>query len=271
MKFDLHLHSRHSPDSKSKVKDIIDKALRTELQGVSITDHNCFDGSEEALSINTSDLIIVPGAEYSTDQGHILVYFLKYGIEKLNLDTDSMGRYRWQDIIQEAHRQDALAFLAHPYRYKKNYESDIWQEVDGIEIYNSRAALCRNMNANLRAFEQASEMNKAFSAGSDGHWLGEIGNAFWEYENIKENKTDINEEIKQALRSGKGKVFGSATNRFYEPSSQIFKRLHARKYLNLPKPLIKMAYACVMETGRYLGIGEKPMEGWLDIDSNEKE
>lgn len=262
MKFDLHIHSAYSPDSKSSVEDIVGRALEEGLQGISITDHNSFEGSEEAMKAGRSDIIIIPGAEYSTDMGHLLVYFLREGLERLNLPKDATGRYRWRDIVSAAREQGALVFIAHPFKMAVEHEPELWDELDGIEVYNSRASLCRNIEANNMAVEEAIKRGKAFCAGSDGHWTGEIGNAFWEY--------DGSEDIKDALRLGLGRVWGSPASRLYEPASQILKRIKSREISHLARPLAKMAYACIMESGRMAGLGRKPLKGWLDMNIHEE-
>lgn len=262
MRFDLHIHSAYSPDSRSTVEEIIRSALRAGLQGISITDHNSFEGSEEALKTGRSDIMIIPGAEYSTDMGHLLVYFLREGLEKLNLPKDAAGCYRWRDIVSSAREQDALVFIAHPFKRAMEHEPAFWDEIDGIEVYNSRTALCRNIEANKTALEEAKKRSKAFCAGSDGHWIGEIGNAFWEYNG--------SEEIKVALRMGLGRVWGSPTSRLYEPASQILKKIKRKQLLQLPRPLAKMVYACIMESGRMIGLGKKPLNGWLDVNTHKE-
>jgi predicted metal-dependent phosphoesterase TrpH len=270
LKIDLHVHSKYSHDSNSNVEDIINAAIKSGIQGVSITDHNSFEGSKEALEICPPGFTIIPGAEYSTRQGHLLVYFIRDGLETI-LKKDEFGVYRWQEIIDAAKEQQALVFLAHPYRFHKQLDEELLERVDGIEIYNCRAALCRQINANQMAVKEAKRLNKAFSAGSDGHWLGEVGKAFWELSNkiYMDSEDSIKltrENIKNALKNGEGRVYGSATTRLYEPASQILGRVKANKLNRLPKPVAKMGYACIMECARFLGIGKRPLEGWFDLN-----
>ncbi|MCX8131272.1 MAG: PHP domain-containing protein [Clostridia bacterium] len=268
MKFDLHIHSRHSHDSCSSVKNIIEKAKNRGLQGISITDHNSFNGSEEALMIAPKDMIIIPGVEYSTDQGHFLVYFLNKGLENQGLARDSRGRFNWKELTIAAHDQNALVFVAHPYKYSKKHDSEIWNHIDGIEVYNSRASLCRNVHANPQALEALSTYKKPFSAGSDSHWLGEVGNAYWECDILNEtNSTEILQKIKSSLMDGTGRVWGSATHRLYEPASQIYKGIKSSKYILTVKPILKMIYSLVLECSRISGFGKKACEGWIDIES----
>lgn len=79
MKADLHSHTTYS-DGSLTVLELIDLAITVELDILSITDHDCLDGSLEALKLtqNTS-LKIIPGIELSTlynnENIHILGYF----------------------------------------------------------------------------------------------------------------------------------------------------------------------------------------------------
>ncbi|MFO8109477.1 MAG: PHP domain-containing protein, partial [Thermoplasmata archaeon] len=68
MKFDLHVHSEHSPDSNSSVRDILRVARKKGLHGLAFMDHNTMDAYWEAES---TSLIIVPGVEVSTPAGHV--------------------------------------------------------------------------------------------------------------------------------------------------------------------------------------------------------
>ena len=274
MRFDLHVHSRHSNDSLSGVKDIINRARQANIQGVSIVDHNSFAGSSEALNINPEDILIIPGAEYSTDQGHFLVYFLKEGLENMSLMRDSFGRFRWQEVVEAAHDQEALVFLAHPFKGGRVQDLRVWEYVDGLEVFNGRAALSRSKSANSMALDKVRALNKGFSAGSDGHWLSEIGRTFWQYMPDKQDQCVINSKdregtlmaVRNALKSGNGRVWGHATCRLYEPASQIMKQLRLRNFSALPRPVVKMLFMCTKEFGRITGIEKKPLSGWIDVN-----
>lgn len=80
---DLHCHSTYS-DGTYTPQDIIDLAISLELHQLSITDHNCVDGSLEALKIIDEqglDLDFVIGCELSCEyhqrEVHLLGYFAK--------------------------------------------------------------------------------------------------------------------------------------------------------------------------------------------------
>jgi len=266
MRLDLHIHSRHSFDSVSRVGDIIKQARRAQLNGVAITDHDSFAGSEEALDIAPGDFCIIPGAEYTSDQGHLLAYFIKEGLEKRGFSRDALGRFHWQDILGEAHNQGGLVFLAHPFKPIREHDLLLWEQLDGVEVYNSRAALGKNLGANVQALQIADVRQKPFSAGSDAHWLSEVGGAFWEFgPQDLSGSGEPADVVKSALTEKRGRVWGRAASRCYEPASQVVKRWLNGRYADLPRPVAKLAYCCVMEGWRKIGLGPHPLEGWMEI------
>src|ERR1700678_4219683 len=97
MKFDLHMHSRFSPDSESCPKGIVERALRLGYGLIAITDHDsnaeAFDWlvRERALTpaglltpewaeergFASATLRVLPGQEISTATGHLLCLFAR--------------------------------------------------------------------------------------------------------------------------------------------------------------------------------------------------
>lgn len=97
---DLHIHS-FGEDGSYDVKDpdmtpenIVDTALAEGLQVISVTDHNSIGNVRRAIErAKDSELLVVPGVELSTPQGHLLVYFetirnLQTFFGKLSLSAD---------------------------------------------------------------------------------------------------------------------------------------------------------------------------------------
>lgn len=84
-KADLHIHS-YGEDGSFDVKDtlmtpekIVDTAIEKELSIISITDHNEERNSIRAIKYaEGKDILVIPGIEVSTLQGHLLVYFETY-------------------------------------------------------------------------------------------------------------------------------------------------------------------------------------------------
>ena len=83
---DLHIHSYGKDSGSFDVTDqdmtpekIVDTAIDSNLQIISITDHNEILNSKAAIDYaEGKELFVVPGIEVSTTQGHLLVYFSSF-------------------------------------------------------------------------------------------------------------------------------------------------------------------------------------------------
>ena len=82
VKVDLHLHTTYS-DGTLTPNELVKLALKNNLEIISITDHDCTDGIDEAMlaSLNRN-LTVIPGIELNTDtedgEIHVLGYFIDY-------------------------------------------------------------------------------------------------------------------------------------------------------------------------------------------------
>jgi len=98
---DLHIHSFGQDDGSFDVTDetmtpenIVNTAIANNLSIISITDHNEISNSKKAIDYAVGKgLLVVPGIEISTTQGHLLVYFEEYSelrsfFGKLNISSD---------------------------------------------------------------------------------------------------------------------------------------------------------------------------------------
>ena len=84
-KADLHIHSFGDEgsydvtDSTMTPENIVDTAIDKGLSIISITDHNEDRNAKRAIKYaEGKDILIIPGIEISTIQGHLLLYFEKY-------------------------------------------------------------------------------------------------------------------------------------------------------------------------------------------------
>lgn len=256
MKLDLHIHSTYSLDSLNAVEEVIKAAKQKGLDGIAVTDHNTFEGSRHALRQNKSDLLIIPGAEYSTDVGHLLVYFLKEGLEDIGLKKNDKGYFNSNDIIGCAHEQQALVFMAHPFHKVTDYNKKGIDLVDGIEAYNSRAAKWRNLHANLDAMEAAVRLRKPYTAGSDAHYIEEIGSAYLDLEFSGHTL----EDLKLALMNNKRTIIGRATSSINRQKSQMIKYQKNKEPVPI-KTLMKLGYFTYREALHRMGWGKGPIEG----------
>ncbi|MDR0509283.1 MAG: CehA/McbA family metallohydrolase [Candidatus Methanoplasma sp.] len=156
MKADLHIHSNFSNDGKSTVEEIVAAAVERGLGCIAVTDHNSFEAY--GLIKDNKKVIVIPGTEVSSAEGHILAYGISREIPK------GMAIKETIDAIHEA---GGVAFAAHPYRWwsglgeKNTLENDF----DGIEARNARSTA----SSNRRSEALAARIGKPVSAGSDAH------------------------------------------------------------------------------------------------------
>ena len=73
LKMDSHIHSEYSPDSHSKIDDILKSAKKENIDIIAICDHNTVDGTSEVLAkTKNTDILAIPSIEISSTHGHIL-------------------------------------------------------------------------------------------------------------------------------------------------------------------------------------------------------
>ena len=157
---DLHVHSNYSKDGESSIEEILRQAEDAGLDAIAITDHDAVDGAKKALTL-PSKVLVIPGIEVSTKQGHLIVLGVTEIIPS-GLDVI--------DTIHIARRMGALLILPHPYH--------IWRHgvarrkkagmaaVDAVESFNSRYIVG---SANSKAARIAKRLGKPCVGGSDAH------------------------------------------------------------------------------------------------------
>ena len=157
---DLHVHTNHSKDGESSVEEILLQAEAEGLDAIAITDHDCVDGAKEAL-LRPSTVLVIPGIEVSTKQGHLLVLGVTEVIPA-GLDVVT--------TVDIARRMGALAILPHPYhvwRHGVARRKKVGMSVvDAVEAFNSRYIVG---SANQKAARIAKRLGKPCVGGSDAH------------------------------------------------------------------------------------------------------
>jgi predicted metal-dependent phosphoesterase TrpH len=167
-KFDLHIHSIFSSDGLIDPKKIIKIAVKSNLDGIAITDHDTIKGGLKAKNYETKDFQVIIGSEIMTEHGEIIGLFLSEEIKSNNLT----------DVICEIKAQNGIIVIPHPFdkiRRSAFHPSDEFAHlIDCIEGFNSRCIL---QKYNDKAVEYANKHNLPLVAGSDAHFENEIGNA----------------------------------------------------------------------------------------------
>ena len=73
---DLHVHSRASADGRSSVEDLIQTAKARGLAAITVSDHDLCTPLPDS-----PDVLLIPGVEITSANGHILGLFLERPID----------------------------------------------------------------------------------------------------------------------------------------------------------------------------------------------
>jgi len=193
-KFDLHVHSSYSLDGNVKPKDIIKYLKKKRFKGAAIVDHSTIKGATEAMKY-AEDFLVIPGMEIKTDRGHILAIGIKEEVKSRVAD----------ELIDEIHEKGGIAILAHPFRFSKPKI-----KADAIEAINGRNFPLQNK----RAIEYARMKRLPVTAGSDAHFLWELGVAY-----VDMNAESVEEAIEEILN---GVEIDGNQNLFHPIKCKIF-------------------------------------------------
>ena len=194
---DLHVHTNFSRDGESSVEDILKRAEAVGLDAIAITNHDTVEGAKKALTCKT-DVLVIPGVEITTKQGHLLVLGVTEMIPT-GLDV--------AETIAIARKLGAVLILPHPYH--------VWRHgvarkrrggmliVDAVEVFNSRYIVG---SANRKATRIARRLGKPCVGGSDAHNARYVG-----YGRTFVDAEPTVPAILQAIREGKVSSGGKRT------------------------------------------------------------
>jgi len=220
MIFELHIHSKFSVDSLISPEGILKTAKIRGLNGVAVTDHNTIKGGLEAQRINNNgEFMVIVGAEINTDVGDVIGLFL----------NEEIKSRMFLEVIDEIRSQDGVVVLPHPFRGHK-LSDELISAVDAIESFNSRTGI----GANQRADELVKKCKKISVAGSDAHFLSEIG--------LGSTLVDCSnlDDLKSAILAGKASAFTTQQSRTYlQNCSQLVKSLKTRRYVSATEQLVR--------------------------------
>ncbi|UEC42351.1 MAG: PHP domain protein [Methanothrix sp.] len=147
------------------MEEILKAALEAGLDGIAITDHDTLEGFFEAERIVAErglDLLIIPGVEVSTSEGHLLALGLR--------ELPPPGRSP-QETSEFARARGGITIVSHPYHLFRHSMYRI-PECDAVEVYNSKYIFGI---ANFWAKRMAERCGLPMVAGSDSHMAGTVG------------------------------------------------------------------------------------------------
>lgn len=195
---DLHVHTTCSGDGESQVAEVLTAARAAGLDVIAITDHDTTEGCCIAAGLPPGDVLVIPGVEVTTMQGHLLILGASGHIPR-GLDV--------LETITLAHTLGGIAILPHPFhRYRHGVGlkmKEALREADAIEVFNSRYILG---GANRRALRWARRLGKPMVAGSDAHHCRYVG-----YGRTMIDADRTVESVLEAIRMGRTRPVGRRT------------------------------------------------------------
>jgi len=214
MKCVFHIHTIFSSDGFIRLEALYEKACRTGIHALVITDHNCIEG---ALRFRTrhSDIQVVVGEEIDTSEGEVIGLFLEQPIQR-GLTPE--------ETVRQIRQQNGLVCLPHPCdRFRPSTLTEgarqrLLKQVDLIEVFN--AGTWRSQyDRDAAALADRAGIPRIW--GSDAHNLEELGRTYMEMppfttpqEFLSSVKAAAATPVKVALRqrivSRWRKMFGTA-------------------------------------------------------------
>lgn len=162
---DLHTHSRFSFDGVMSPNQIVRIARRNGLSAIAVTDHNTVAGGMRAAQENKlPDLLVIVGAEISTEVGDILGLFLH----------EEIRSRKSNEVIAEIRGQGGFVILPHPYQHHSSLTEELLTRFHAVELHNGRVA---HDYARRARVDFAERYGLAELGNSDAHLFWEIGRA----------------------------------------------------------------------------------------------
>jgi hypothetical protein len=131
----IHIHSNYSYDGEKSLEDIKHLIKRKGISFICCTEHaetlddSIFDSFVlECLSLSDENFIIIPGIEYKYENIEILALNMSKLIRFSSLDN----------MLAQIKEHGGLSILAHPHKYKDDYDLTPIKKINGIEIWNCR-------------------------------------------------------------------------------------------------------------------------------------
>jgi len=160
IKLDLHVHSLYSEDAIGRPEDILKTIQKRGLQGVAITDHNTVEGALKAKKLAPKNILVIPGIEVSTKQGHLL---------GLNITKVVPRNLSVEETVEHICSLGGIPIVPHLYRKMSGIKKDnllrIYQKIPAMEVFNG----CSLPKTNMKTAQTARELNLGGTGGSDTH------------------------------------------------------------------------------------------------------
>lgn len=175
LRIDFHVHSFFSADGVSSPEQLIAAARGAGLNAFAITDHNTCDavdymierGFMRADGQPVDGLLVIPGIEVTTAEGHLLCLGCRLPASLKGLPA--------AEVCAMAHAAGGICVAPHPYDlFRAGIREAVLDALplDGLEVFNAATTLKRH---NSKAYAYAARRGLPMTAGSDAHHEGAVG------------------------------------------------------------------------------------------------
>ncbi|MGI0071683.1 MAG: PHP domain-containing protein [Thermoplasmata archaeon] len=195
-RFDLHVHSVYSPDSRLALEAIVERLSYAGLKGFALTDHNSVRGHPALAELQSKhpEYLFLPGVEVSTAEGHLLAY---------GLSEAPPPRRPVAETLEWVAAHGGAAAFAHPFRWSHGVGRKVVESVPApaVEIRNGH----NSEIANLRAEDVAARRNIGTTGGSDAHHLSDLGRAYTVFDPAVATVGDLLDGLRTRATSAEGR------------------------------------------------------------------
>lgn len=168
VRFDPHVHTEASHDCSTPVETVLEAASDCGLDAVAVTDHDAIDASLRAVDrASTRDLVVVPGVEVSTADGHLLAL----GVTERPDPGESLSA-----TVDAVRAAGGVAVVPHPFQSSRHGVSRrALVDCDAVEVHNAWA-VTGVQNARARSFARRRDYPAV--GASDAHSADVVGRAY---------------------------------------------------------------------------------------------
>ncbi len=207
---DLHIHTNYSIDGQAEPREVVRVAEQAGLFAIAVVDHNNVTGALETVkAARGRDLLVVPGIEVTSLNGHILA---------LGVTEPLPAGLSADETIRHIHDHGGVAVAAHPGRFYNGLsEHDIQSSnFEAVEVANAHSS----HRQNERAFELAKRLGLAMVGGSDAHWLEDIGTCRTVFPTAPADMDGVLDAIRRRETRAEGE--GMSTGEIYGLQTRMF-------------------------------------------------
>jgi len=191
MLIDMHVHTRFSPCSIIRIRQLPRKIQEAGIDGVCITDHDTTASLSLLKSLSdTSGICIIVGIEYTTSRGDFLVFG---PVERIPPGMSA------EKILKWAKKEGGIAIPAHPFRKSRPADPSILSSFEILEVLNGRNR--PEENESCAKWIRRHGNNKKGIGGSDAHTLEEVGRIVTLFEKNIHGVEDLIKELRQGKYS----------------------------------------------------------------------